>query len=181
MEKNEACQGNREHVFGDSRFSFKPAGCHLQNNKNASKVVFLSISSNKEFSVHRKMLACWSQFYIDCSKALNCQPWAICHVSNRNPTLTLTHPKPTFEIHRVQIDFKKESQEEPEISWNASDEAQMSLNAQVKRQFVCRGLLGQGIESTAHIILLFSDLSILVTFSTISLYLTSLLGSFSSF
>ena len=57
----------------------------------------------------------------------------------------------------------------------------MSLNAQVKKQFVCQGLIGQGIETTVHIILLFSDVSILVTFSTISLYLTSLLGSFSSF
>ena len=57
----------------------------------------------------------------------------------------------------------------------------MSLNAQVKKQFVCQGLIGQGIETTVHIILLFSDVSILVTFSTINLYLTSLLGSFSSF
>lgn len=57
----------------------------------------------------------------------------------------------------------------------------MSLNAQVKKQFVCQGLIGQGIETIVHIILIFSDVSILATFSIISLYLTSLRGSFSSF
>lgn len=30
MEKTEAWEEDREHVFGDLYFSFKSAGCHLQ-------------------------------------------------------------------------------------------------------------------------------------------------------
>lgn len=48
MEKNEAQKGNTEHVFGDLQFSFKPAGCHLKNYNNVSKVVFLSIPPSRE-------------------------------------------------------------------------------------------------------------------------------------
>lgn len=114
MEKNEACQGNREHVFGDSRFSFKPAGCHLQNYKNASKVVFLSISSNKEFSVHRE----------DASRLIPILYWLL--KSSKLPAMSYLsrgQSKPHTNINspqahlwnpqRVEIDFKKESQEEP--------------------------------------------------------------------
>lgn len=55
MEKNEAQNGDREHVFGDLQFSFKPAGCHLKNCDNdASKGVFLSISPNGEYFGHRE-------------------------------------------------------------------------------------------------------------------------------
>lgn len=54
MEKNEPRKGNREHVFGDLQFSFKPAGCHLQNYTNTSKVVLLTISPDREYFGYRE-------------------------------------------------------------------------------------------------------------------------------
>lgn len=42
-------------MFGDLQFSFKLAGCHLKNYKNnASRVVFLSISPNREHFGYRE-------------------------------------------------------------------------------------------------------------------------------
>lgn len=86
---------------------------------------------------------------------------------------------PPLTPQRVQADLQEAVRRSSKGACTASDLAQIMQNC--KWEFGrCAGP-GHSTKNTVHIILLFSDLSILLTVSTISLYLTSLLDRFSSF
>lgn len=76
-------------MSGDLQFSFKLAGCHLKNyNNNASRVVLLSISPNREHFGYREDSGHDSNLRMIAQTSET--PAMSCHIGNLNTLLTKT-------------------------------------------------------------------------------------------
>lgn len=99
-------------MFGDLQFSFKLAGHHLKNyNNNASRVVFLSTSPNREHFGHPEdsglLIPIWDWL-------LNLQTASseLSYWQSKSPTNKDSHHhNPTFKS-RVQTDLQKREPED---------------------------------------------------------------------
>jgi hypothetical protein len=104
------------------------------------------------------------------------QLWPVCHIEGTNSILTESpHSlQSTKEGCKMWLQARARSFKTP---WTASEWA-LTFHLQSLRAELC---LDKALRIQDTSSCFFSDLSILVTFSTISLYLASLLGTFSNF